>query len=118
MKTAASWLSKRPWLLSLIIVTVVVVPGYIRGEQIDAKTDRTVACVQEWADQVTERTQALSELANARTNALDELLRVVYFSPGDEGLAFQRLAEYVRVSNEYRQAVQKSPVPPSPQLSC
>jgi hypothetical protein len=118
VKSVATWLSRHPYVLSLLLLTIVAVPGYLRMEQINAKTDHTVECVQDWADRTAERSAALSRVAQARTSALDELLRTVYFNPGNAELALMRLADYVQASNEYVEAARENPVPPSPELTC
>lgn len=118
MKNKMRWLGSRPWLLSLVLVTAVFVPGFIRMQQLTNKVDDTVICVEEWADKSTARSSVLVRASQRRFDALDQLIRTAYFSPEDKELLFQRLADYVKVSNEYIKAATANPVPDSPKLVC
>lgn len=72
-----SWLDRRPWLLALIVVLVVAVPGYVRMEQIANQQGEMLECVRDWADATTERSERLTaineELLKARDAVFSEM---------------------------------------------
>ena len=87
-------------------------------QQLTNKIDDILTCVQEWADDTTSRSTVLFRASQRRFDALDQLIRTAYFSPTDKDLLFQRLADYVQVSNEYLKIATANPVPSSPKLVC
>jgi hypothetical protein len=107
---------ERPWILSLILVTVIAVPGFIRVETISNKTDKVVQCISDWADATARRSAALSNATFERNEATDKLFRAA--AAADRTALQQHLAEYVVASDKYKGTLRDNPVPASPELVC
>ena len=110
------WVRERPWFLALILVAFLVVPGFIRVEQISGKTDRVAACVSDWADRTATRTAILTVAGAERNRVLDELLRAA--SAGDVSTLRLKLAAYVVASDRFNETSRANPVPLPPKLTC
>lgn len=109
-------LRDRPWLLALILVVVLVIPGFLRVQQISTKTDRVVACISDWADRTAVRSAALSQANADKNTALDTLLRAA--ATGDVTALRADLTAYVVASDKFNAVVKANPVPQSPKLTC
>jgi hypothetical protein len=123
MRKLAKWLAGHHFLVMLIALVVVVVPGFIRVEgtankleETDASQTRLIVCLNTWTEEVAARSNILADENQARTQALDRLIRSVEIS--DRELFRQRLAEYIAASDAYDLAVNDNPVPPPPSLHC
>jgi type II secretory pathway pseudopilin PulG len=110
------WLSGRPFVVMLIMVAVVTVPGFLRVQGIAREQERIIECTQAWGDASVERTTLLGGLAGDRTDALDRLVRAV--ASQDEEQFAMALAAYLAASDAYRDALVANPVPEPPSLRC
>jgi hypothetical protein len=136
---------RHPFLLSLLVLLAVVIPGFIRVEQIASDAHRAadhantaltqvkveqeqlattqaqlralLDCIQKWAAATTDRTSALAEAANAKSDALDRLLRDAFTGAAQARLAADGRA-YIHASDAYNQALRQHPIPRPPQLHC
>jgi hypothetical protein len=110
------WLSGRPFVVMVIVVAVVTVPGFVRVQGIAREQERIIECTQAWGDASVARTTVLGDLSGARTDALDRLVRAVA-SQDEEQFAIA-LASYLAASDAYRDALVAHPVPEPPSLRC
>lgn len=116
MKRGWEKLLDRPWLLALILVVVLVIPGFLRVQQIANKTDDVVACINDWADRTAIRSSALAAANADKNTALDALLRAA--AAGDVAALRTDLTTYVTASDRFNAVVKANPVPQSPKLTC
>jgi uncharacterized protein YoxC len=83
-----------------------------------------IACVLNWANETTHRSNELTDAAQNRQNALDRVVRDVAEGQNpknakDAAAKFQRdIQEYVRASDAYNKVLKEHPVPKSPKLAC
>lgn len=78
-----------------------------------------IACITDWANKITDRTTALGDLANNRTNALDQLIREIVDPSHQTKADFQKAIKiYLDASNAYNQGLLKNPIPPKPTFRC
>jgi hypothetical protein len=110
------WLRDRPLFAALLMLVVVAVPGFLRVEGVARQQAELITCVQAWGDASVARTALLGGLAQARADALDELVRAV--AEQDEQQFAAALAAYLAASDEYRTALAEHPVPEPPSLRC
>jgi hypothetical protein len=110
------WLRDRPLFAALLMLAVVAVPGFVRVESVARQQSEIITCVQAWGDASVARTALLGGLAQARADALDELVRAV--AEQDEQQFAAALAAYLAASDEYRTALAEHPVPEPPSLRC
>jgi hypothetical protein len=110
------WLRERPLFAALLMLAVVAVPGFVRVESVARQQADIITCVQAWGDASVARTALLGGLAQARADALDELVRAVAEQDEEEFAA--ALAAYLAASDEYRTALAEHPVPEPPSLRC
>jgi hypothetical protein len=110
------WLRDRPLFAALLMLVVVAVPGFVRVESVARQQSEIITCVQAWGDASVARTALLGGLAQARADALDELVRAV--AKQDEQEFAAALAAYLAASDEYRTALAEHPVPEPPSLRC
>jgi hypothetical protein len=110
------WLRDRPLFAALLMLAVVAVPGFLRVEAVARQQADIITCVQAWGDASVARTALLGGLAQARADALDELVRAV--AEQDEEQFAAALAAYLAASDEYRTALAEHPVPEPPSLRC
>lgn len=116
MRDKLKFFSDKPWLLALIIFTIVVIPGFIRVEQINRRLDDTVYCMKNWADATVRRTTILTEANNLRNNASDDVLLAA--ARADRDLLVKKLNDYKAASDNYKSALNNNPIPESPKLIC
>lgn len=110
------WLAGRPWLLALLIVTVLGVPGYIAFQIQDSKQDHLIDCLTTWSEDFTGRSSNLSAATEKLATAEDVLLRSA--ATGDRQAIIDNLQKYVTASDEYKLKLQENPVPEAPRLRC
>jgi hypothetical protein len=118
MRSLVAGLDRHPWLFSLVLILVVAVPGFIRVEAINNKTDETVACVQEWAEANSNRTRTVSAANQKRQDATDTLIRSVAIAQTDPGAWTKAYEAYIEASDDYTETIKKNPVPPPPTDIC
>jgi hypothetical protein len=106
----------RPWLLALIMMTFLAVPGFLRVEYINDRTDRIVECITDWSDVVSRRSNALTEANTNRSNALDAVIRAA--ASQNRQLLVNSINDYIVVSDEYFITLKEHPVPESPKFNC
>lgn len=116
MTRSLGWVWDRPWLIALVVFVAVVIPGFLRVQQISDRTDGVVACVSRWADQSANRSAALSKVSGDRNDALDTLLRAA--AAGDVPALQDKLGKYVAASDRFNAVSKANPVPASPKLVC
>lgn len=104
------------WILVLLILLAVVVPGFIRTEQLDDRQDNYIECVAEWADQTTARSEYLAAPIARKDVAEDNLIRAVALDDPEEFRV--ALTEYLEASDALAEARAEQPVPESPRLQC
>lgn len=136
---------RHPFLLSLLVLLAVVIPGFIRVEQVagdahhaadhanaalaqikdeqqqlattQAQLRALLDCIQKWATATTVRSAALTKAADARQQALDRLLRDAFTRASRVRLLADGRA-YIKASDAYDAVVKKHPVPQPPRLHC
>jgi type II secretory pathway pseudopilin PulG len=116
VRRALAWLRVHPLFAALLMLAVVAVPGFVRMQGVANQQETLIECVQAWGDASVARTALLGGLAQARADALDELVRAV--AKQDEQEFAAALAEYLAASDEYRTALEEHPVPEPPSLRC
>lgn len=116
MTRGLGWVWDRPWLIALVVFVAVVIPGFLRVQQISDRTDGVVACVSRWADLSATRSAALAAVSGARNDALDALLRAA--AAGDVPALQAKLTAYVTASDRFNTVSKANPVPVSPKLVC
>jgi hypothetical protein len=116
MGKAVDWLTKHRMMVELVILVMVIAPGYaIMRVQADADR-QLVECLTDWTDASTARSVALSDASADRNLALDLLIRTV--PVGDRDLFNKRLDEYIEASDAFVEASAQNPVPQAPHLMC
>lgn len=110
------WMGRRPWLLLLIFILVVVAGGFWRIEQLLQRDRQTRACVAITVDQLVARTDALRVPNEELRTATDELIRSA--GSGDRALFNDKLNNYVEKSDKLKQAQRDNPIPERPRFSC
>jgi hypothetical protein len=118
MRRIVAKLDKHPWVFSLVLIVVVSLPGFVLINAASAKTDRVVACVQEWAETDSNRTKAISEAGQNRQDALDLLVRSVGLAQVDRTVWDRAYSDYIRASDTYKKVVREHPVPAPPTEIC
>ncbi|SRR6266498_1856001 len=114
--SAVKFLREHPWLLSLVLIILVAGPGFYRVEQINNKTDRTVRCINEWADVSVNRGVVLTDALADKNEKLDILLRAA--SAADREGLIKGLREYTVASDKYKELLKNNSIPESPKLAC
>jgi hypothetical protein len=116
MSKVANWITNHRLMVELIILVIVIAPGYaIMRMQADADRE-LVECLTEWTDASTERSVALSDASADRNLALDLLIRTVPLS--DRDLFNKRLDEYIEASDAFAEASSQNPIPQAPRFMC
>lgn len=138
-------INRYPFLLSLLVLLAVVIPGFIRVEQVagnahhaadhantaltqikdeqqqlattQAQLRALLDCIQRWATATTVRSAALTKAADARQQALDRLLRDAFTGASPAKLRADGRA-YIKASDAYDAVAKKHPVPQPPRLHC
>lgn len=110
------WLGRRPWLLLLVFILVVVAGGFWRVGQLYQRDHQTRVCVAAAVDQLVARADALREPNEELRTATDELIRSA--GSGDPVLFNDKLNNYVEKSDKLKQAQRDNPVPERPRFTC
>lgn len=116
MRRRWDWVRDRPWLIALVVFMLVVIPGFVRVEQLNRRTDQLVACISDWADRTANRSVALTQANLDRSDALDALIRTV--TTRDAALFQEKLTDYITASDHFKAVSKQNPAPPSPKLLC
>jgi len=117
-------------MVCLILVFLVVGPGYFRLEQISNRTsevsdrtgqtvrqeEATQYCLRQIVDILVVRSAAINEAAKFRSDILDEVLRSA--ASGDIATLRENLQKYVQASDYYKGVLKDNPVPDRPNLTC
>lgn len=75
-------------------------------------------CLSTWATNWTSRSSQLQRASDARTAALDQLVRSVAEIRNDPALFEQDLATYIAASNAYTLSLERHPIPQPPIDTC
>lgn len=125
------WLTQRPWLLALIVVTVVAGLGAVGVTILLNRTSATVEenksqseCLEDIVDVLVTRSKNVSSINREWTEKVNEILRVAILrNRGDQQYTeaqLQDLADsYLDVSKRLEEALRTNPIPPEqPALRC
>lgn len=116
----ARWVHHNPWALSIVIVLLVAVPGYLRMQQIADQNSRTVDntqkvvdgnehlidCLQRWGDGMTARNVAQDQVIGKR---LDHITKALGYAVKRDQRGVTR--ETTAMRSEYDQRKTKAPTP-------
>lgn len=108
-----TWLKNHPWVISIIIVVVVAVPGYIRMQTIADDNTQLVTCVKDWGKKQSDRTTALSGASADRFDALSQILAAVQTN---DDAALTKAAKAYQQGDAAYKAIGKAH--PAPEMNC
>lgn len=116
------WAAQHQFVTALVLFSLVVSGAFWRDAHIAAQDRARAACVSDWGDEFTAQVKQIRAAGNARTDALDTVLRDVFdqISTGrNDPAAFRaRLAEYIAASDTYTRSQADNPVPDPPRIRC
>lgn len=105
--------------LLFVTATAIVVIALLvsSNRNLSTRLDKTTSCIRGWSDAITQRSQTLEDLRTPRDKAIDAVFRSLTKENFRE--AFQTaLIQYFKASDDYNDALEKNPLPPSPELDC
>lgn len=116
----ARWVHHNPWILSIVIVLLVAVPGYIRMQQIADQNSKAVDntqqvvdgnahlmdCLQRWGDGMTARNVAQDKVISKR---LDHITKALGYAVKRNQRGVTRETTAMRAEYQHRQ--DKAPTP-------
>lgn len=124
-RALTEWLRHHPWLMALVLVVVVALPGALALSGQAAQRDELTACLTRWADASSARAAALGSARHEVDDAEAQLWRTVarLTAAGQSGPSAQQeftaaLAARVRAADAYDAGLRDHPVPAPPRLSC
>lgn len=116
MKRLNEWFAENKFAAAILVMLVIIIPGYIIVDRANTRVTNLAQCVSEWADDSSARSERISQVSQLRNDALDELIRSV--DKMDRTLFKKHLRYYIEISDLYYVTLDKNPIPTPPKLRC